>query len=263
MNENSRELLMGWSSKYAKNPRASKLAAVFLSAALMTGCGVDNSAEQEYSDYSYTEFVRDAQEGEVSEVTIQGNVLSGRKDDTGEPFKLVIPENENVVDRLQGTGVDIKTKEVERPGLFGSMLASMLPLILILGVFYYFIFRRMSGPGGPGGPAGKMTKQQSEQLEDENSKLPTFDDVAGAEDAKESLKEVVEFLKNPTRLQRLGGTVPTGTLLEGPPGTGKTLRNNRHVSYLLMKLMRLLKREAVAQILQVVMMSKAKRLTKS
>ena len=194
MHNNSGELLMGWSSKYAKySPKVSKnkarLAAVFLAATLATGCGVNSN--ENTSDYSYTQFVRDAQNGEVSEVTLQGDILTGRRDDTGEQFKIVIPENENVVDRLQGTGVDINTLEKERPGL-GSAFASMLPFILILGVFYYFIFRRMSG--GPGGPAGKMTKQQTEKIEEDNNNLPTFDDVAGAEDAKKSLQEGVEVL---------------------------------------------------------------------
>ena len=178
----------------------------------------DTSARGTYSSLAFSDFLGEVERGRVSEVTIQGNTIQGHFSD-GRAFSTYTPNDPGLVDRLRAGGVRISAAPPEEgmSGLFG-ILISWFPMLLFIGVWIFFM-RQMQGGGGKAMGFGKSRAR----LLTEKVGRVTFDDVAGIDEAKTELEEIVEFLKDPQKFQRLGGKIPKGCLLVGPPGTGKTL----------------------------------------
>ena len=166
---------------------------------------------------SYSDFIEDVENGEVTKATLDGEnvtyVGSG-----GTVYSTVVPRDADVSERLLAEGVNVEAKKQEQSG-FLSLLSLLLPVIILIG-FWFFMMNRMQG-GGRGGAMG-FGKSRAKLLTEREGRV-TFDDVAGIDEAKEELQEIVEFLRNPQKFSRLGGQIPKGALLVGPPGTGKTL----------------------------------------
>ncbi|WP_434613798.1 ATP-dependent zinc metalloprotease FtsH [Tabrizicola sp. M-4] len=166
---------------------------------------------------SYSEFIARVDSGEVQSVTLDGERVLVRARD-GSQYVTIKPDGEVLTDRLIAKGVEVKAEAQEQSG-FLSVLGIWLPFLVLIGVWIFFM-NRMQG-GGRGGAMG-FGKSRAKLLTEKHGRV-TFDDVAGIDEAKEELEEIVEFLRNPQKFSRLGGKIPKGALLVGPPGTGKTL----------------------------------------
>ncbi len=169
------------------------------------------------STVSYSDFVDRVQGGDVNSATIDGEKIVFRAGD-GRDYVTIQPEGADTTDLLVENDVDFAAKPQEQSG-FMTVLMTFLPFLLLIGVWVYFM-NRMQG-GGRGGAMG-FGKSRAKLLTEKHGRV-TFDDVAGIDEAKEELEEIVEFLRNPQKFSRLGGKIPKGALLVGPPGTGKTL----------------------------------------
>ncbi|MGH1367200.1 MAG: ATP-dependent zinc metalloprotease FtsH [Maritimibacter sp.] len=165
----------------------------------------------------YSEFIEAVDGGEVTSVTIDGEKLRYESAD-GKSYSTIMPRDAQPTDLLIDKDVLVEAEPQEQSG-FLSLLSLILPVLLLIG-FWFFMMNRMQG-GGKGGAMG-FGKSRAKLLTEREGRV-TFDDVAGIDEAKEELQEIVEFLRNPQKFSRLGGQIPKGALLEGPPGTGKTL----------------------------------------
>jgi cell division protease FtsH len=173
-------------------------------------------AQMNSQEIAYSEFVDRVERGDVSEVTLDGERIIGKAGT--EQFAVIKPEGVDVTDVLLENNVEINAKSQEQNGLW-AYVGTLLPFIIIIGIWIFFM-NRMQG-GGKGGAMG-FGKSRAKLLTEKHGRV-TFDDVAGIDEAKEELEEIVEFLRNPQKFSRLGGKIPKGALLVGPPGTGKTL----------------------------------------
>jgi cell division protease FtsH len=166
----------------------------------------------------YSQFIDEIKQGRIAKVTIEGRVLKGVKT-TGERFTTYSPSDPWLVSDLLKNGVIIEAKPEEEPSLLMNIFVSWFPMLLLIGVWIFFM-RQMQG-GGRGG-AFSFGKSRARLLDESNNAI-TFADVAGCEEAKEEVAELVEFLRDPSKFQKLGGRIPRGVLMVGNPGTGKTL----------------------------------------
>jgi cell division protease FtsH len=172
-------------------------------------------------EVSYSQFYSDVKGQRVQSVIIQGQNIRGAYQD-GREFKTYNPETDNqvLIGDLMKNGVIVNAKEIERPGFLSELFFSLLPILLLIGVWIFFM-RQMQGGGGGRG-AMSFGKSKARMLGEDQIKV-TFNDVAGVEEAKDEVAELVEFLRDPSKFQKLGGKIPRGVLMVGSPGTGKTL----------------------------------------
>ena len=169
-------------------------------------------------DISFSQLLNEVDQGRVRDVVIQGPEIHGTFSD-GRSFNTYAPNDPSLVQRLYGKGVTITARPLtDNVPWFVSLLLSWLPFIALIGV-WIFLSRQMQGAGGK---ALGFGKSRAKLLTEAHGRV-TFEDVAGVDEAKLDLQEIVEFLRDPGKFQRLGGRIPRGVLLVGPPGTGKTL----------------------------------------
>jgi len=186
---------------------------------LMTVFNQFSTRETTQTQMEYSQFIDELKQGRIAKVTIEGRTLKGTKAD-GRHFTTYTPSDPWMVSDLLKAGVVIDAKPEEEPSLLMNIFVSWFPMLLLIGVWIFFM-RQMQG-GGRGGGAFSFGKSKARML-DESSNEVTFADVAGCEEAKEEVSELVEFLREPSKFQKLGGHIPRGILMIGNPGTGKTL----------------------------------------
>ncbi len=178
---------------------------------------VFNAPQGAQNKLDYSVFLQEVGRGNISEVTIQGQKLSG-KTKNNEPFQSYAPDDSSLVGLLIDHSVVVKAEPPEEASWITTVLVSWLPMLLIIGVWIFYMRQVQSG----GGKAMSFGRSRARMVSAESARV-TFADVAGVDEAKEELSEVVDFLSNPKKFTRLGGRIPKGVLLVGPPGTGKTL----------------------------------------
>ena len=171
---------------------------------------------------SYSEFVKEVQSGQIAKVTVDGYIISGNRT-SGGTFDTVRPaaSDPKIMDDLLSNNVVVEGRLPEQTSIWTQLLLASFPILLILAIFMFFMRQMQGGGGGKGGPMS-FGKSKARLLPEDQIKT-TFADVAGCDEAKEDTEELVDFLREPSKYQRLGGKIPRGILMCGPPGTGKTL----------------------------------------
>ena len=174
-------------------------------------------SKKEYENVIFSDFVSAVQAGKIASVTIQGkNIIGAYKE--GKDFKSYAPEDPELMKMLRAQNVKITAKPDDEPGFWQSILVSWVPMLLLIGVWIFFMRQMQAG----GGKAMSFGKSKARLFAGKDNKV-TFQDVAGIDEAKEELQEIIEFLTDPKKFTKLGGRIPKGVLLVGSPGTGKTL----------------------------------------
>ncbi len=173
-------------------------------------------------EITYSQFLQEVQSDRVRSVTIDGLVILGERHDN-QMFKVIRPQlrDDRLMDDMYSHNVEVKGREPETPSLLQQLLVASFPILIIIAVFMFFMRQMQGGAGGRGSPMS-FGKSKARLLGEDQIKT-TFADVAGVDEAKEEVQELVEFLRDPSKFQRLGGMIPRGVLMAGPPGTGKTL----------------------------------------
>ncbi|GAB4371731.1 MAG: ATP-dependent zinc metalloprotease FtsH [Deltaproteobacteria bacterium] len=177
----------------------------------------------DYEEISFSEFVTAVDTGKVREVTIKGQEISGKYTENAgkekKSFRTFAPDDPDLVKTLRSKNVKITAKPLDENPWYMTLLVSWLPMLLLIGVWIFFMRQMQAG----GGKAMSFGKSRAKLLTESGGQKVTFADVAGIEEAKEELQEIIAFLRDPKKFTRLGGRIPKGVLLVGPPGTGKTL----------------------------------------
>ncbi len=168
-------------------------------------------------EMSYSDFMSSVESGAVSQVIIKGDEITGSST-AGGSFKAIAPQDVELIPQLRQAGVNIQVKKKEETPWYITILVSWFPMLLLIGVWIFFMRQMQMG----GGKAMSFGRSRARRMDSEESKF-TFKDVAGIDESKEELAEIIDFLKNPKKFTKLGGRIPKGVLLAGAPGTGKTL----------------------------------------
>ncbi|MDQ0125548.1 cell division protease FtsH [Pseudomonas lini] len=180
------------------------------------------SSPNEPQTLNYSDFIQQVKDGKVERVAVDGYVITGKRND-GDSFKTIRPaiQDNGLIGDLVDNHVVVEGKQPEQQSIWTQLLVASFPILVIIAVFMFFMRQMQGGAGGKGGPMS-FGKSKARLLSEDQVKT-TLNDVAGCDEAKEEVGELVEFLRDPGKFQRLGGRIPRGVLMVGPPGTGKTL----------------------------------------
>jgi len=180
------------------------------------------SSPNEPQTLNYSDFIQQVKDGKVERVAVDGYVITGKRND-GDSFKTIRPaiQDNGLIGDLVDNHVVVEGKQPEQQSIWTQLLVASFPILVIIAVFMFFMRQMQGGAGGKGGPMS-FGKSKARLLSEDQVKT-TLADVAGCDEAKEEVGELVEFLRDPCKFQRLGGRIPRGVLMVGPPGTGKTL----------------------------------------
>lgn len=178
------------------------------------------SSPNEPQTLNYSDFIQQVKDGKVERVTVDGYIITGKRTD-GDNFKTVRPAitDNGLIGDLVDNHVTVEGKQPEQQSIWTQLLVASFPILVIIAVFMFFMRQMQGGAGGKGGPMS-FGKSKARLLSEDQVKT-TLADVAGCDEAKEEVGELVEFLRDPGKFQRLGGRIPRGVLMVGPPGTGR------------------------------------------
>jgi len=204
------------------NDMAKNLILWLIIAAVLVTVMNNFSSPNEPQTLNYSEFIQQVKDGKVEKVAVDGYVITGKRAD-GDTFKTIRPaiQDNGLIGDLVDNNVVIEGKQPEQQSIWTQLLVASFPILVIIAVFMFFMRQMQGGAGGKGGPMS-FGKSKARLLSEDQVKT-TLGDVAGCDEAKEEVGELVEFLRDPGKFQRLGGRIPRGVLMVGPPGTGKTL----------------------------------------
>lgn len=204
------------------NDMAKNLILWLIIAAVLVTVMNNFSSPNEPQTLNYSDFIQQVKDGKVERVTVDGAVITGKRND-GDTFKTIRPaiQDNGLIGDLVDNHVVIEGRQPEQQSIWTQLLVASFPILVIIAVFMFFMRQMQGGAGGKGGPMS-FGKSKARLLSEDQVKT-TLADVAGCDEAKEEVGELVEFLRDPGKFQRLGGRIPRGVLMVGPPGTGKTL----------------------------------------